>query len=348
MRIHLYKKSRKRRSKRSIKRRSKQSIKRRSKRSTKRRSKRSMKRRSKRSAKRKKYNSIIDGMFDEKGEHVEKVHTVVEPYSKPSYESYIIRERNKNSFPLLLHINRTNPRYIEGKLDRNQTYINIKMITILLDWINDLMIHGQSIKDESTGEFISVPYPRVYLYNTINYLKRYINTNRDIPRKKLQLVGIVCFILATINERSYKEHEYINYITDNSYTKEEAIEMEIHVLKSLNYEIGELHIPSQEYFFGIYKTLIPLTTEENDKAKFLLELPNFNYSESYLPSLIALASILLSKKINYSELSEDIQKYINLSEDDCVLLYKYIGELKKFYTEKFNGDYKDSIEKLFK
>jgi hypothetical protein len=83
-------------------------------------------------------------------------------------------------------------------------------------------------------------------------------------------------------------------------------------------------------------------------AKFLLEFPNYMFIESYVPSLIALAGILLTKKINYSELSSDIKEFIDLDKDEIDLLYKYIGKLKRFHTEKFKGDYKNSIENLFK
>jgi hypothetical protein len=403
MRTHLYKKSRKRRSKRSMKRRSKQSIKRRSKRSTKRRSKQSMKRRSKRSTKirskktlRKKYSRVIDGMFggdpddkeekartvsakaeeydstffpfqiemmknlspDEKGALVEMMEKgyesfredeilhsdksvgkdelgekiemnikeeLVEPYGKEIYDAYRIKEKNPNSFPLLLQFDR-------------QKIINKKMIKILLDWINDLIIFYK--------------FPRVYLYNTINYLKRYINITPDIQRPKLQLVGIVCFTLAIKLYDRYPDADsitdteiYVPMITDKAYTPKESVAMEWSVFKSLKYE---MIIPTPGYFFDIYKTLIPLSEEEKEKSQFLVEYPNYMFMESYLPSLISLAAILLSKRINYSELSEDIKTFLDLSEYDGVLLYKYIGELKKFYTEKFKGDYKESIEKLFK
>jgi len=286
-----------------------------------------MKRRSKKTL-RKKYNRVIDGMFDEKDE-------LIEPYSKEIYDAYRINEKNPNSFPLLF------------KFDK-QRYINDKMIKILVDWINTLII--------------TYKLPRVYLYNTVNYLKRYINITPNIRRNKLQLIGTLCFILSIklddrypkiyirdeIKDTVYKITDikfFVPFITDNSYTPEEAVAMDLSVLTSLDYE---MNIPTPGYFFDIYKTLIPLSEEEKEKSQFLLEFPNFNYSESYLPSLISLAAILLSKKINYSELPEDIKKFLELSEDDGVLLYKYIGYLKMFYTEKFNGDYKDSIEKLFK
>ena len=316
-RIRLHKRSAKR-SKRSAK-RSKRSAKR-SKRSAKRSYKRSAKRRPK-----KKYNRVIDGMFDEEGEHLIKGE-LIEPYGKEIYDAYRIKEENPNCFPLLLRFDK-------------QIYINDKMIKKLVDWIN-------------TDLFIGYKVPRVYFYNTINYLKRFINITPNIRDTKLQLIGTLCFILSVKFDDRYPKTEYlvnikdfVPYITDEAYTPEESVAMEWNIFRTLDHE---MNIPEPKYFFDIYISLIPLTPEEIEKAKFLLEFPNFMFMESYLPSVIALAAILLSKKINYSELSEDIKEFIDLNKDEIDLLYKYIGYLKIFYTAKFNGDYKDSIENLFK
>jgi hypothetical protein len=253
-----------------------------------------------------------------------------EPYAKEIYDAYRIKEQNPNSFPLSLKMNRL-------------TYITTKMINTLLDWINEIIIiYG---------------LPRVYLYTTINYLKRFINNEPGIRRGKIQLAGAVCLILAIKFDDRYPEADvgtgtlitditdFIPYITDNSSTAKDAVEMEIRIVISLNYEFN---IPTPEYFFDIYKTLIPLTGEEREKSKFLLEFPNFRYVETYIQSLIALASILVSKNIDYADLPEDIKAFINLDEYHRTLLPIYIRELNHFYAEKFNGNYKDSLDKLFK
>lgn len=354
--------------KRSIK-RTKRSIKR-SKRSIK-RSKRS-KRRSKRSIKRsrKKYNVIIDGMFDEEEsgkiitpppvrrrevifrptpivldeeikvkyaklifrEGSKKFPELIkrDPYTLDAYKSAIVKEKDKNLFPNLLDMT-------------TQKNITIKNLKILIEWIDSVNY--------------TYDFPRFYLYNTINYLKRYIDKTPNIEIKHLQLIGIVCYGLAFkiynridlfyIEEygKSVELFEFISYIIDKTYDKKQALIMEENILNKLEFI---LDIPIPEYFFDIYIHLIPLTPEQIEKAKFLLEFPNYMFVESYIPSIIALAIILLTKKINYSELSGDIKEFVELDKDNIELLYKYIGYLKKFYSEKFKGGYEESIKNLFK
>ena len=146
-------------------------------------------------------------------------------------------------------------------------------------------------------------------------------------------------------ERGRKiDPEYVKYITDEAYTVKQAIDMELDILMSIGFE---LYIATPNYFFDIYKGLIPLTDEQINKSEFLLEFANFNYLESYEPSTIALAAILCSKDIDYSKLSEDNKSFLSLDKDSIKLLNKYIINLREFYTTKFKGDYKESIQNLF-
>lgn len=353
----------------SNKRIKKSSIKRRYKISSKRSKRRS--KRSKRSIKksRKKYNSIIDGMFDEESDKIitpppirrrefifrptpivlddelkveyakpisregsEKFPKLIkrEPYTLDAYKNSIDKEKDKDLFP--------------GSLDMsNQKNISIEMLKKLIKWFQ---IFNEAYK-----------FPRFYLYNTINYLKRYINKTPNIEIEYLQLIGVVCYGISFKNYntsdlfyiresgKSVNIFEFIVYITGNAYNIKQVSAMEENVLNTLKFNIN---IPIPEYFFDIYTDLIPLTLKENKKAKFLLEFPNYMFIESYVPSLIALAGILLTKKINYSELSDDIKEFIDLDKYEFDLLYKYIGYLKIFFNEKFDGDYENSYQNFFK
>ena len=110
----------------------------------------------------------------------------------------------------------------------------------------------------------------------VQIIDRYLGGN-TIARNKLQLLGYVALVLGSkLHDVTSLKYEEVAYLTENTYTKAEAIALEAQVLKALD-------------FFVTW----PLITQFVDTAKdpelrFLFEM--CTYSENmigYLPSTIA-------------------------------------------------------------
>lgn len=63
--------------------------------------------------------------------------------------------------------------------------------------------------------------------------------SHPVPRKRLQLVGVTALLLASKYEEMYSPDiaDFV-YITDNAYNSAEVREMEITILKELNFDLG--------------------------------------------------------------------------------------------------------------
>lgn len=83
------------------------------------------------------------------------------------------------------------------------------------------------------------------LYLTVNYIDRFLSLHK-VARAQLQLVGVTCMWIAAKYEEIYPPNVAdFSYITDNTYQKEQMVEMEEVVLKTLQYE---LTVPTAKAF----------------------------------------------------------------------------------------------------
>ena len=97
-----------------------------------------------------------------------------------------------------------------------QQDVNTNMRAILVDWLVEV---SQEYKLVSETLFLA-----------INYIDRFLS-QAPAPRRKLQLVGITCMLVAAKYEEIYAPQiEEICYITDNTYTRDEMLAMEQQVM----------------------------------------------------------------------------------------------------------------------
>ena len=93
-----------------------------------------------------------------------------------------------------------------------QQDVNAHMRGILVDWLVEV---AQEYKLVSETLFLAV-----------NYIDRFLSCE-VAPRRKLQLVGITCMLVAAKYEEIYAPQiEDFCYITDNTYTRDEVLAME--------------------------------------------------------------------------------------------------------------------------
>ena len=99
------------------------------------------------------------------------------------------------------------------------------MRTILIDWLVEVGI-----------EYHLCPQT---LYLGVNYLDRTIAAHLTMTRSNLQLLGCACILLACkFQEVSPPQADEFVYISDNTYSLEQMLEMETLILSCLDYRLS--------------------------------------------------------------------------------------------------------------
>ncbi|XP_013192006.2 G1/S-specific cyclin-E1 [Amyelois transitella] len=117
--------------------------------------------------------------------------------------------------------------------------LQIRMRAILLDWLNEVC------------EVYKLHRETFHL--TVDYIDRYLTNTEDVPKGRLQLIGITCLFIAAKVEEVYppKIGEFA-YVTDGACTTEEILLEELLILKILSWNITPITINS---WLNIYMQL---------------------------------------------------------------------------------------------
>ncbi|KAG6388647.1 hypothetical protein SASPL_150079 [Salvia splendens] len=171
-------------------------------------------------------------------------------------------------------------------MERVQKDINASMRAILIDWLIEVAEEYRLVPDT--------------LYLTVNYIDRYLS-GYVMDRQRLQLLGVACMMIASkYEEICAPQVEEFCYITDNTYVKEEVLQMESTVLNFLKFEMTA---PTVKCFLRRFVRVAQEVTEApamqlECMANYAAELSLLEYSMlSFAPSLIAASSIFLARYI---------------------------------------------------
>ncbi|KAI9113211.1 hypothetical protein K1719_015736 [Acacia pycnantha] len=171
-------------------------------------------------------------------------------------------------------------------MDRVQKDINPSMRAILIDWLVEVAEEYRLVPDT--------------LYLTVNYIDRYLSGN-VMNRQKLQLLGVACMMISSkYEEICAPQVEEFCYITDNTYFKDEVLQMESAVLNFLKFEMTA---PTIKCFLRRFVRAAQGVNEVPSLqleclANYIAELSLLEYSMlCYAPSLIAASAIFLAKYI---------------------------------------------------
>jgi len=159
-----------------------------------------------------------------------------------------------------------------------QKELNPKMRGILIDWLVE--VSEEYDLDSET------------LFLAVNYLDRFLSKEK-VMRGKLQLLGIVCMLLAAKYEEVYPPavEEFV-YISDNTYTKEEIFEMEVFVLNTLKFNLSP---PTTKTYLHRYLKAVDADDKVTALASYLSELSLVEYQFiNHSPSSIALSSVIVA------------------------------------------------------
>ncbi|XP_019436397.1 PREDICTED: cyclin-A2-4-like isoform X5 [Lupinus angustifolius] len=135
------------------------------------------------------------------------------------------------------------------------------------------------------------------LYLSIYLIDWFLSKN-CIERQRLQLLGITCMLIASkYEEINAPRIEEFCLITDNTYTKEEVLKMEIQVLKSVAYQ---LFAPTTKTFLRRFLRAAQASYPDpiidlECLGNYLAELTLMNYDFlNFLPSMIAASAVFLA------------------------------------------------------
>jgi cyclin B len=159
-----------------------------------------------------------------------------------------------------------------------QDEITPAMRAILVDWLVEVHM-----------KFRLVP-PTLYL--CVNIIDRFCAKN-NVERRKLQLVGVTALLVACKYEEIYPpEVRDCVYITDRAYTRQEVLDMEQDIVRSLEFKMT---VPTAYPFLARFLHLTKASELTSFAANYYLERCLQEYDLlKYRPSLVAATAVCLA------------------------------------------------------
>jgi len=157
---------------------------------------------------------------------------------------------------------------------------NEKMRSVLIDWLVEVQIQFKLLQET--------------LFLTVNTIDRFMAVEgKSIPRSNLQLVGVsAMFLVSKIEEIYAPSISDFVYITDNAYSETEIRQMELRIIRALNFDLCQ---PISLNFLRRYSKAGEVDVQQHSLAKFSLEVCLLDYGLVGVPgSLLASASLCLS------------------------------------------------------
>ncbi|CAI9622679.1 unnamed protein product [Staurois parvus] len=196
-------------------------------------------------------------------------------------------------------------RYLEGM------EINERMRAILVDWLIQVNSRFQLLQET--------------LYMGIAIMDRFLQV-QPVSRGKLQLVGVTSLFVASKYEEMYSpEVADFVYITDNAYTASQIREMEMFILRELNFDLGR---PLPLHFLRRASKSCSADAEQHTLAKYLMELTLVDYEMVHFnPSEVAAAALCLAQKVLYvGSWGPTQHHYTGYTEEDLTRIMKHMAK----------------------
>jgi len=233
------------------------------------------------------------------------------------------------------YLNALEKRYRVSGTFLERKLVSAKMRSILIDWL--IQVH---MKFHLLNET---------LYLCVQVIDAYLEA-MDVTKMQLQLVGVAAMFVACKYEEMYVPaiDDFV-YMTDNTYTKSEIRQMEISILKTMNFMLCK---PLPLQFLRRFSKAGRADPKQHTLAKYFMELSLHDAEfASFDPSYLAACSLCLSFKLldgpawsrqlefystyKLSALVSGMQKIARLvlraQESD----YKYKAATNKYSASKF-------------
>lgn len=202
-----------------------------------------------------------------------------------------------------------------------QQDINSSMRGILVDWLVEVAEEYKLVPDT--------------LYLTVSYIDRFLSGNL-VTRQRLQLLGVACMLIASkYEEICAPQVEEFCYITDNTYNREEVLEMERRVLNHLHFELTG---PTTKSFLRRFVRAAQAgqkgpTLQLEFLGNYLAELTLLEYNLlNFLPSMVAAASVFVAKVTlspTFKPWNSTLQHYSGYKPSELKECVRAIHELQK-------------------
>jgi len=244
----------------------------------------------------------------------------------------LVSEYVKDIYSYLIQLERRfriSPTFLEQKI------VTAKMRSVLIDWLIQVHLKFHLLQET--------------LYLCVQIIDAFLQV-QDIPKMQLQLVGVTAMFVASKYEEMYVPAiEDFVYMTDNTYTKGEIRQMEINILKTLDFMFGK---PLPLHFLRRFSKAGQADPKQHTLAKYFMELSLHDVEFSSLdPSYLAASSLCLSfqllKGSDWNRTMEYYSTYkqesLNLGMHKIAKLvlkssepdYRYRAATTKYATSKF-------------
>jgi hypothetical protein len=202
-------------------------------------------------------------------------------------------------------------------------------------------------------------------YKATNIFTNYINVVKKVKSEDFLLLFCVCIFIASKFDDDFSSFDIdnINYITNNKYSIEDILSIEIDILKNINYNLFFYSV----FNYNIILKKILLINEENDilinylSDYYLLSssLLKFNYFMISL-SIIILSNLIINKSRNIEDIYDYSNEYFEklklhniLIKENYLptveLICKYlIKSISNYIRNKYLYAHKDNINKYYK
>jgi len=202
---------------------------------------------------------------------------------------------------------------IDPDFMNSQPHVNERMRAILVDWL--IEVHQK---------FKLVPET---LYLTINIVDRYL-MKCHVTRSKLQLVGVTSLMIASKYEEIYPPSiTDLVYICDRAYSKQEILDMEETVLKTLFYRVT---IASAHAFLVRFLKAGHADKKMVQLSCFILDGTLQDCSLlTHFPSQLAAASVFIARRcVGRNAWSPTLLAHTGYKEDDVAPVARAILKAK--------------------
>ncbi|XP_023565055.1 G2/mitotic-specific cyclin-B1 isoform X2 [Octodon degus] len=163
-----------------------------------------------------------------------------------------------------------------------------------------------------------------YVKDIYAYLRQL--ENNCVPKKMLQLVGVTAMFIASKYEEMYPpEIGDFAYVTNNTYTKHQIRQMEMKILRVLNFGLGR---PLPLHFLRRASKIGEVDVEQHTLAKYLMELSMLDYDMVHFPpSQIAAGAFCLAQKIlDNGEWTPTLQHYLLYTEESLFPVMQHLAK----------------------
>ncbi|ETE69802.1 G2/mitotic-specific cyclin-B1, partial [Ophiophagus hannah] len=185
---------------------------------------------------------------------------------------------------------------------------------ILCQAFSDVLLE---VKDVDTDDVSDPNLCSEYVKDIYNYLK--VLENNKVAKKMLQLVGVTAMFVASKYEEMFPpEIGDFAYVTDHTYTNLQIRQMEMKILRSLDFNLGR---PLPLHFLRRASKIGEADINQHSLAKYLMELALVDYEMvHYPPSQIAAAAFCLSSK------TPILQHYMYYTEDILIPVMQHMAK----------------------